>query len=149
MVVFGRTRKALIWQSECVHRVSTGTYNVLFPVYSVTDWATRIGTAQVHVPKRLAGCRIECHKVAVHPTSEHQASGGGKHATLRVIDHLEVPLLLAGFRIDGTDCTVPLGLRLVIRTGTPFCAGSAGLGRSGRPVRRGRRFPKAGPPTVS
>src|SRR5215472_7728503 len=55
-------RKALIWQSKCIHRVSTCTYNVLFPIYSVTDRATRIGTAQVHVPQWLACCRIECHK---------------------------------------------------------------------------------------
>jgi hypothetical protein len=67
----GWLRKASIWQSECVHRVSTCTYNVLFPIYSVSDRATRIGTAQVYVPQRLAGRRIECHKVAVHPTSEH------------------------------------------------------------------------------
>src|SRR5215470_1787650 len=100
-------RKVLIWQSECIHRVSTCTYNVLFPIYSVTDRATRIGTAQVDVPQRLACCRIECYKVAVHPTSEHQAAGSGEHATLRIVNHLEVPLLLARFRIDGPDCAVP------------------------------------------
>src|SRR6185437_11333097 len=83
--------ETLIRQRKCIHCVVAGGYDVLFPVYGVAHWAAShtSGTAHRHVPERLSRLRVERDKVAVPPAPEHHAAGGGEHAALGVIDHLE------------------------------------------------------------
>src|SRR5665213_2691642 len=144
--ILGSADGTLIWQSKRIHCVGAGAYNVLFPIYSVTHRTTRICPTKVYMPQWLAGFRIECHKVAVLPASEHQSARSRKHAALRIVDHLELPLRLARLRIDGPNCTISFGLGLVVGRHTPQ---PSRPDRRGRPISRGGRFPKAGPPTVS
>src|SRR6185437_15419463 len=133
----GRT---LIWQSKRIHSVSGCRDNVLFAIDSVTHRTTPHSVrtvAHVHTPKRLAGFSIEREEDAVPPSTEHHSACGGKHPRLGELDHLEFPLLVAGLRINSSDCAIP-------------CAECvARPGRGGRPVVRWLRLPKAGPPTVS
>src|SRR4029450_3037954 len=97
-----------IRQREHEHRPLPGADDVLLAVHRVADGPARVRTAEIDVPQQLAGLRVERDEVAFHAAAEDEITGGREHARLGVVDHLEIPLLLAGLRVEGADRTVPL-----------------------------------------
>src|SRR6185312_4595384 len=130
--------EGLIGQRECVHCVVACGYDVLFPIYCVSHRAAPHSsrTAHAHMPQRLAGLRIERDKDAVPATPEHHATGGGEHAALGIIDHLEFPLLIAGLRIECVDCPIPIGRGPI--SAAPAAHRHTRNTRAGAPILRSR-----------
>src|SRR5262249_27430788 len=78
---------------------------------------------EVHGPEHGAGSGVEREEMSLASAREEQVRSSRQDAALRVIDHLEIPLLLAGLRIDRANRAVPFVLRPVRRRSGTFGAG--------------------------
>src|SRR5437899_1918229 len=96
-------------QTEDVERALRGHGDILVVVHRERDRATGDRSTQIHLPQQLSAARIERKEVSLAASREEQVRGRGQHAALRVIDHLEVPLLFAGLRVNRADGAVALG----------------------------------------
>ena len=72
--------------------------------------------------------------MALATAREEQVRGGRQDSALGVVDHLEVPLLLAGLRIDRADRAVALRLRAERRVGPSACAATPAAAWNARPA---------------
>ena len=98
MLIFGDITSVSVRQAEDVERVVGGHGHVLMAGRGIRHRAAGDGSTQVGLPQQLTGARVQREEVALASSREEQVRGGGEDAALRVIDHLEVPLLFSGLR---------------------------------------------------
>src|SRR4051812_17560813 len=105
--------RALIAQSKHVKRAFRGDRHVLAAVGGERDWAIRDSATKIGRPQQLAGARVERKEMSLAAAAEQQIRSGREHTAFGVIDHLEIPFLIAGLWIDRTHGAVAFLFRAI------------------------------------
>src|SRR5882757_4809567 len=107
--------------------------------------AARHRASQTYLPEKLSVTRVQREEVALASSCEQNTRSRGEHTALRVVVHLELPLLFPGLRFDGDDGPVAF-LILAESRGVSVPAGREAAAAVPWPLllRGARRVPDAG-----
>src|SRR5712691_2288537 len=86
----------LVRQTEDVECSVRGHGYVLMTVHREGFWSAGDGSTEIHLPQQLSVTRIQRKEMTFAPSREEQIRRGREDAALGVVNHLELPLLLAG-----------------------------------------------------
>src|SRR5215472_16900548 len=113
----------LIRQSEHIECIIGANGHVLPAFDLIRNRAARHRSPEIGFPEKFPGAGVQREEVAFSSSREEQVRCSRQNPTLRIVDHFEIPFLVAGQGIDGAHRAVSL-LLSSIGGGWPTSAAS-------------------------